>query len=220
MLASAPIPSTAAASAPPVSGSALTLAIVGIAGTLLGALLTQWLTTRREERKWNREREQERVRWERERRRDDIRWERERAERREQWDREDAARWQRDQLSAYSELLAAIENWLSVASMSGPLQATTDLDEEWKAIAEKVTSIELLVPEPIRAQARWLKANAHRFGWEYSPEELFYDGREGAQLVRDVSEFFDRYGRNLQELREKIRTHLRIEVDADGAAAP
>jgi len=208
---------------------ALALATVGIAGTLPGAALTQWLTTRREERKWRREREQDRVRWERERRRDDMRWERERAERREQWEREDAARWHRDQLGAYSELLAAIENWMSAAALSGPLgpdrtaitaEAQTELDGACKAIEEKVTAIELLAPEPIRAEARWLKANAHRFGWEYTAEQLFYDRREGGDLPREVDEFFDEYGRNLRELRARIRQHLGIEDASGGDVDP
>ena len=215
-------PTAAASSSPSISGSALALAIVGIVGTLLGALLTQWLTTRREDRKWKREREQDRVRWERERRRDDMRWERERAERREQWDREDAARWQRDQLAAYSDLLAAIENWLGVASRSGPLDprrtaittgAAADLDDAWEAIDKKVSAIELLAPEPIRARARWLAGNAHQFARQYSAEEIFLEGREGHQLARDVDAFFDAYGDRLRELRARIREHLQIELE-------
>lgn len=215
-------PIAAASSSPSIAGSALALAIVGITGTLLGALLTQWLTTRREDRKWKREREQERVRWERERRRDDMRWERERAERREQWDREDAARWQRDQLSAYSDLLSAIENWLGVASRSGPLApqrtaisnlAAADLDNAWETIDKNVSSIELLAPEPVRARARWLRASAHQFAAQYSEEEVFLDRREGDQLAREVDVFFAEYGKSLRELRAQIREHLRIEPE-------
>jgi len=90
-------------------GSNLTLlvAVLGILGTLTAAFVTQWWTSKRDDKQWkrqkllqderfDREREQEVARWEREREREAGRWERERQERREQWQREDSARLHQD----------------------------------------------------------------------------------------------------------------------------
>ncbi|WP_221328707.1 hypothetical protein [Actinoplanes sp. L3-i22] len=63
------------------SNVTLIIAVIGVLGTRAGDLVTQWLTDRREERRWAREREQEAKRWERERQ-----------ERKEQRQREDSAR--------------------------------------------------------------------------------------------------------------------------------
>lgn len=78
-------------------GSNLTLivAILGILGTLAAALVTQWLTGRREERRWQRERQHE-----------SDRWARERQERQEQWQREDLARLHGERLKLYGHLIA------------------------------------------------------------------------------------------------------------------
>jgi hypothetical protein len=50
------------------------------------------------------------------RRRDDVRWQRERAERREQWRREDEARWLADRRSAYTQLLTALHEYESLTA--------------------------------------------------------------------------------------------------------
>ena len=104
-------------------GSNLTLyvAILGILGTLAATLITQWWSSRRDERQWkrqkqlqddrlDREREREEARWEREREQEDARWKRERQERLEQWEREDSARLHQDRLQVYASLLTASED--------------------------------------------------------------------------------------------------------------
>jgi hypothetical protein len=90
-------------------GSNLTLlvAVVGILGALAAAVITQWLTTRREEHKWQREREQDDHRWEQELAREEKRAERDRQERADQWKREDSARLYSARLTAYSAVVAA-----------------------------------------------------------------------------------------------------------------
>jgi hypothetical protein len=103
-------------------GSNLTLlvAILGIAGTLTAAFVTQLLTSRRDDKQWkrqkqlqderfDREREREEARWQREREQEETRWERERRERREQWEREDAARLHQDRMTVYSKLILSVE---------------------------------------------------------------------------------------------------------------
>jgi hypothetical protein len=110
------------------SGSNLTLyvAIIGIIGTLTAALVTQWWSSRRDEKQWerqkklqderfDREREREEERWQREREQESERWARERQERSEQWNREDAARLYQDRLGAYSQLLTHSQEMLDSA---------------------------------------------------------------------------------------------------------
>ncbi len=95
--------------AAPQSGSNLTLyvAIIGILGTLAAAVIAQWMTGRREKKRWKRESEQEA-----------IRWEREREERREQWQREDAARLHERRVAAYSELIVTMRDAIMTAQLA------------------------------------------------------------------------------------------------------
>jgi hypothetical protein len=102
-----------------LSASYLTsiVAILGIGGTLAAALLTQRMTTKREERKWERDRGQDERRWEKELEREQIRWERERLERREQWNRESEARLLGERAKVYKLVLARIEELSSALSV-------------------------------------------------------------------------------------------------------
>jgi hypothetical protein len=81
------------------------VAILGIAGTLTAAVLTQWLTARREDRRWTREQ----------------------ADRARQRKREDASRWERDRFSLYSKLLLDIDAWRRAAQVGRP---RSDLERE------------------------------------------------------------------------------------------
>jgi hypothetical protein len=85
----------------------LTVAIVGVTGTLLGAVITQLLSARRERQQWKRQVD-----------RDDEKWQRERVERQDQWNREDAARIRQVAAEAYATgLEAAI--WLKARQCRG-----------------------------------------------------------------------------------------------------
>ena len=77
-------------------GSNLTLivAVLGIAGTLAAALMTQWMTTKRDER---------RLRWEQAKEADQ--WQREREERKEQWERENQVRLIQRRTDMYVDVL-------------------------------------------------------------------------------------------------------------------
>jgi FtsZ-interacting cell division protein ZipA len=73
---------------------------VGAAAALVVGILTQWWTDRRENQRWEREREDRR-----------MQWERERDDRREQWQREDSLRWLQDRQQAYARFLSALDEW-------------------------------------------------------------------------------------------------------------
>ena len=128
-LVQAPEPSaatTAVPSSPPAAtpsekanandNTALVLAIVGILGTLAATIITQWLTSRRENKKREWDREQEAVRWERERK-----------ERQDQWRREDAARLFQERLLRYTELLASVREVLRATRTTQGLMALDNL---------------------------------------------------------------------------------------------
>jgi hypothetical protein len=89
------------------ANTALTVAIIGIVGTLIAAGVTQWVSWVREERKWKRDQDQDDKRWKRELEREQHRWEREREERAAQWRREDAARLHQHRLTLYETLVQA-----------------------------------------------------------------------------------------------------------------
>ena len=90
------------------------------AGIGIGAWLGGWLTRRRDDSRWQRERERDELRRQREREREDLRWlhEREREELRRQHDREQAEQqrqrefshdlWER-KLAAFGEFLGAFD---------------------------------------------------------------------------------------------------------------
>jgi hypothetical protein len=93
----------------------LLIAAVGVAGTLLAALLTQAVTTRREAARAQAEvsresdRAREEVQREIERAREDVSRETQRWQR--QVEREDLARWKQEKRAAYSEFLITASRW-------------------------------------------------------------------------------------------------------------
>jgi hypothetical protein len=126
------------------SNSTWIVAVLSILGTLAVAILTQWLTARRERERWQREREQDDLRWRREldreaerhnreRRRDQEHWEqeqrreeqrhdREQRERLARWARENDARLYQERLTAYTRLLAAGQAFVTAVEVGHPLR--------------------------------------------------------------------------------------------------
>jgi type II secretory pathway pseudopilin PulG len=82
--------------------TALFVAALGIFGTLAATVLTQWLTGKREERRWIREDER------------DARHQQEKLA------REDVERWHRDRLENYSALVLAVDGWSRIARHGPP----------------------------------------------------------------------------------------------------
>jgi hypothetical protein len=100
------------------------------------------------------------------RRREDVRWQRERDDRRDQWRREDELRWLQDRQQAYARLMAALYEWdrvllSAVASRQNDLALNrrTELDtaertQVSKAAREALPLVQFMAPQTIRSRAR------------------------------------------------------------------
>ncbi|MCO1659394.1 hypothetical protein [Pseudonocardia humida] len=140
----------------------------GALAALLGVALTQFATSRRETKQWQRQLAQ-----------DETRWERERQERQDQWDREDAARWERERYSAYADLLASVEKWIDAARSEKPNPAVgrpyitetgvARLDEAHEGIERSEEMVELLAPESLRGRVRGIAVKTSFFTFKYGP---------------------------------------------------
>jgi hypothetical protein len=118
----------------------LVIAVTGLTTTIAAAVLTQWHASRRE----------------------DVRWERERQERHEEWQREDSLRWRQARLAAYARLTAAMYHWdnlLRDARDCRRQDARAELDmteinrAAWAA-TEALADVIFLCPVSVGDQAR------------------------------------------------------------------
>ncbi|GIF44406.1 hypothetical protein [Actinoplanes xinjiangensis] len=162
MLLLAPEPSTAPSLAPATvqavnnANLALLIAVLGVIGSLIVAIVNHFATR-------NRERE----RWALEEKREAIRWERERQERREQWEREDAARWNHERRDSYSNLLGLLANYIHI--LEGGLPA--ELEDGARYDADPEISKEVLAElDKLKSAARnvsiWAPMNMMSDVWE------------------------------------------------------
>ncbi|SCG72325.1 hypothetical protein GA0070614_4976 [Micromonospora coxensis] len=231
----APTPSTTPAGSsnqdPTLS---LVVGIVGIVGTLSAALVTQWLTARREDKKWQRDREQDEIRWRREAEKEDLRWERERAERREQWQREDESRWHKDRMSTYSHLLGIIHQWIYLARDASP--NSNEPDERFKlddvdrknladgchAIGQAIAPVEFLAPVDVRWQAWRIYSESMRYLGLLM--ESVIDERtnattagESVPLLDEIQEWYDQMTRTVRKdlgIKEALVSRTQMEQKA------
>jgi hypothetical protein len=107
----------------------------GIVGVVVGSAITQWRTSRREDTRWQREKDSRAEQWEREdkarteqwEREDDARreqWKSEYESRSEQWDHEDSRRWLSDRRQAYADYLAVLGKWLEALQIADHQRST------------------------------------------------------------------------------------------------
>jgi hypothetical protein len=78
----------------------LLVAALGVAGGVATAILTRRGADKRENQRWQREREAE-----------EARWQREQEERHQQWQREDHARWLAERRTIYANYLQRLDRW-------------------------------------------------------------------------------------------------------------
>ncbi|MGW5559379.1 hypothetical protein ACWER9_19420 [Micromonospora sp. NPDC003944] len=131
----------------------LLVAVLGVTGTLGAAISTQFLTTRREDRRWNLERQREQERWERERQ-----------DRAAQWQREDELRHRESREETYKQFMQTIWNWgRRAADIRQMIEAgeghlfIIDTDELYDASVRAVgimAELELSASAPVRDSAR------------------------------------------------------------------
>lgn len=199
------LPSTSAVAPPPSpspqraaqdSNPALVVAIVGIVGTLLAAVITQWLTGRRENRNWSRDQKQEA-----------LRWEREREERKEQWEREDAARWHENRMKTYSSFLSRMRDFLYHASLATPgsspddnfslnLEDAAGMTGACDSIRAELASIELLAPMEIQVHSWAFYAQSMKLAVTLHEEAASQRSRREAvtrvmPLLTDIERHYD-----------------------------
>ena len=94
--------------------------IAGIGAAMGTAILTQRRTDRREDVRWQREREDRQEQWRRERQ-----------DRQEQWQREDSLRWLQHRQAAYARLTTALFQWdAELRSVGERRQADAPVSEQ------------------------------------------------------------------------------------------
>ena len=115
--------------------------LTGIGAAIGTAFLTQGRTDRREDVRWQRERDDRQEQWQRER-----------EAREEQWQHEDALRWLQNRQQAYAGLIAVLYQWDNVLSSAIAVRHNdvrfiewTPLDRDEHRAAAKAAA-ELLTP--------------------------------------------------------------------------
>lgn len=98
-------------------------------------------------------------------RREDVRWERERDDRQDQWRREDSQRWLQHRQQAYARLIAALYEWDAVLRSAGAsrkndaaLNERTELDTDAlsaasRAAREALPLVQFMAPQAVRSLA-------------------------------------------------------------------
>ncbi|MCY1145260.1 hypothetical protein OWR29_45285 [Actinoplanes sp. Pm04-4] len=222
LLVPTPSPSLTPATESASSGTNATLiAVVGIVGTLLGVLITQWLTSRREREKWQLERDRDQERWDREAEREEKRWERERQERQEQWHREDAARLHQDRLALYSSLLAAglavrrqvVGCWLEMFQSHPPTIGDVNKKIAQSIGPKAIEFADILTQARIIGSPAVLQA-AETFWKEVSELYAPPKGLLNPPRVTDVKEAVLNFGGRQEDLKAKL-TALELTVRRD-----
>lgn len=194
--------------------------MVGIIGTLLGVLITQWLTSRREDKKWARERTQERIRWQRERKRELEGWQRERVDRQAQWEREDATRRRQELLDLYSGIFVNAEKWseavlperlaLITKSYYPPEEQLQTAFHAAHAVELTATTLHLITPIHIDQTVTRLCITMSRFHMDHlrgGPKSSNDSSEASGYSLRNLRDFY----RILNKLRDQIRRDLGTE---------
>ncbi|TDU89851.1 hypothetical protein EV138_3428 [Kribbella voronezhensis] len=114
--------------------------VVGAAVTVIGLLLNQWRSDRREVDRWQKELDRDVEKWQREQAERQQQWEREDRSRIEQWKREDRRRWIDEQRTLYAASLRTARGLLDeIYSAEAQLAWVSD-KEQIKAVISTFNS--------------------------------------------------------------------------------
>ncbi|RQX09427.1 hypothetical protein DDE19_33650 [Micromonospora ureilytica] len=177
----------------------LLVAALGVTGTLGAAISTQFLTTRREDRRWNVEREREQERWERER-----------EDRAREWQREDELRHRESREETYKEFMQTIWNWgrraadirQMIESREGHL-FIVDTDELYEASVNAIgimAELELSASAPVRDSARECCDVMSRFVSEVDAVLPMSEGADGLDVPVRLHDSYKAVARKTVEL--------------------
>ncbi|MEH0930052.1 hypothetical protein [Micromonospora sp. CPCC 205558] len=177
----------------------LLVAVLGVAGTLGAAISTQFLTTRREDRRWNLEREREQERWERERQ-----------DRAAQWQRDDELRHRESREETYKQFMQTIWNWgRRAADIRQMIEAgeghlfIVDTDELYDASVRAVgimAELELSASVPVRDSARECCDLMSRFVSEVDAVLPISEGADGLDVPVRLHDSYKVVARKTVEL--------------------
>jgi FtsZ-interacting cell division protein ZipA len=186
---------------------------VGAGAALVVGILTQWWTDRRDNQRWEREREDRR-----------MQWEREREDRREQWQREDSLRWLQDRQQAYAQFLSAHDEWdttLSAARASrntdiGPDMGmrpeldSTKIAQARMAARRLLPLLEFMAPKQTRELARSAVTTRTAFQLRY----LTTDVTDVAKMDAGWAQVRESTSSLLKAMRNDLGVEIALE-DAD-----
>jgi hypothetical protein len=168
-------------------------------GALVGVVLTQLWSTKRE----------------------NVRWERERADRLDQWEREDRARWESEKRAAYSRALAHTEEWLDLARRAKPLpilgkrgmsrEEVELLRQAEEEVNKGIAEVALLAPAEMAAEAQKLLALIHAFSWNWSDLVQNLTPRTDRVIEERATDAIERCVHAVQGLRTAMRRDLGVE---------
>ncbi|MGC4848385.1 hypothetical protein ACLQ3F_14195 [Micromonospora sp. DT15] len=177
----------------------LLVAALGVTGTLGAAISTQFLTTRREDRRWNLEREREQERWERERQ-----------DRAAQWQREDELRHREAREETYKQFMQTIWNWgRKAADIRQMIEAgeghlfIVDTDDLYDASVKAVgimAELELSASAPVRDSARECCDLMSRFVSEVDAVLPISEGADGLDVPVTLHDSYKVVARKTVEL--------------------
>jgi hypothetical protein len=152
-------------------------------------------------------------------RREDVRWQRERDDRQAQWRREDQLRWLQDRQQAYARLMAALYEWdqvllSSIASRHNDvaLKRRTELDTAERIRASRVARealplVQFMAPQTVRSQARRAITDRESFWIVY----LTPDPPDQAKIDAGWTRLTER----ISLLREAMRNDLGLESESE-----
>jgi hypothetical protein len=186
-------------------------AAVGAGAALIVGVITQLWSGRRENQRWQRERDDR-----------DAQWHRERQARQEQWEREDSLRWQQARQQAYAVFLSALDEWdtnlrSALASRKNdaalndrtPLDAAA-VDRTRRAAREQLPLVQFMAPKQTRGLARAAVDRREAF-WilNLTVEDITVTGLDaGWTKVQQSMSFL------LKEMRNDLGLEIAVE-DAD-----
>lgn len=179
--------------------------IAGIGAAMGTAVLTQRRTDRREDVRWQREREDRQEQWQRERK-----------DRQEQWQREDSLRWLQHRQAAYARLTTALFQWDAELRSAGECRQAdapvgertrvdwTEMDRRERDTREALDSVLFLAPGDVGALARTVIRRRQIFRSScLVPQEV-----APADLDKGLAELVE----SRRSLRDALRNDVELEV--------
>ncbi len=179
--------------------------LTGIGAAMGTAILTQRRTDRREDVRWQREREDRQEQWQREQR-----------DRQEQWQREDSLRWLQYRQAAYARLTTALFQWDAELGSAGKRRKAdalagertqvdwTEMDRRARDTREALDSVLFLAPGGVGALARTVIKRREIFRSTcLAPQEV-----APADLDKGLVELVE----SRRSLRDALRNDVELEV--------